>query len=60
MISKELSYRELKDEFYIRRKSADLSIPLITNLQLAKVLMKALQNRQEFEIQPWGHYSRQG
>src|SRR3989338_2413114 len=52
VISKELSYMELKDEFYIRRKSADLSIPLITNLQLAKVLMKALQNRQEFEIQP--------
>jgi len=36
------SHRILKDEYLIRRKAAEFGIPIVTNLQLARALTKAL------------------
>ena len=58
VISEEISEVELKDEYLIRRKAIDFSIPLITNTQLAKLLMTSIAKRKlkELEIRPWDHY----
>ncbi len=37
--------RILEDEYLIRRKAAEFGIPVVTNLELAKVLIKALTRR---------------
>ena len=36
------SHRILKDEYLIRRKAAEFGIPIVTNLELARALVKAL------------------
>jgi len=36
------SHRILKDEYLIRRKAAEFGIPIVTNLELARALIKAL------------------
>src|SRR5256886_2015422 len=36
------SHRILRDEYLIRRKAAEFGIPIVTNLELAKALTKAL------------------
>ena len=36
------SHRILKDEYLIRRKAAEYGIPIVTNLELARALIKAL------------------
>ena len=36
------SHRILKDEYLIRRKAAEFGIPIVTNLELARALTKAL------------------
>src|SRR2546422_7136842 len=36
------SHRILKDEYIIRRKAAEFGIPVVTNLELARALVKAL------------------
>jgi carbamoyl-phosphate synthase large subunit len=44
------SHRILKDEYLIRRKAAEFGIPIVTNLELARALTKALvrhNNRQQ-------------
>ncbi len=49
---------ELSDGYFIRRKAADFAIPLITNLQLAKLLVEAISSRKpgELEIKAWDEY----
>ncbi|MBI3034206.1 carbamoyl-phosphate synthase (glutamine-hydrolyzing) large subunit [Candidatus Woesearchaeota archaeon] len=49
---------ELDDEYVIRRKAADFSIPLITNLQLARMLAEAITSvkESELEIKPRDEY----
>src|SRR5260370_27416169 len=44
------SHRKLKDEYLIRRKAAEFGIPIVTNLELARALTKALV-RQNARIQ---------
>jgi hypothetical protein len=44
------SHRILKDEYLIRRKAAEFGIPIVTNLELARALTKALV-RQNARIQ---------
>jgi carbamoyl-phosphate synthase large subunit len=39
------SHRILKDEYLIRRKAAEFGIPIVTNLELARALTKALVRR---------------
>ena len=36
------SHRILKDEYFIRRKAAEFGIPIVTNLELARALTRAL------------------
>ncbi len=51
--------KELDDEYVIRRKAADYSIPLITNLQLARLLAEALAavKPEELEVKAWDEYN---
>ncbi|MDO8428887.1 MAG: carbamoyl-phosphate synthase (glutamine-hydrolyzing) large subunit [Candidatus Diapherotrites archaeon] len=50
--------KELLDEFEIRRIAVDFGVPLITNIQLAKLFFNSLtrMSSKEFEIQPWSYY----
>jgi carbamoyl-phosphate synthase large subunit len=40
------SHRILRDEYLIRRKAAEFGIPIVTNLELARALTKALVRRE--------------
>jgi carbamoyl-phosphate synthase large subunit len=50
--------QEMTDGFMIRRKSIDFNIPLITNLQLAKLIMDVIASGtiNELEIASWDEY----
>ncbi|MEK6837808.1 MAG: ATP-grasp domain-containing protein, partial [Nanoarchaeota archaeon] len=50
--------KELDDEYTIRRKAADYSIPLITNLQLARLFAEAMDavKPEELEVKAWDEY----
>src|SRR5437667_9154592 len=39
------SHRILKDEYLIRRKAAEFGIPIVTNLELARALIRRLFDR---------------
>lgn len=47
-----------QDAFNIRRTAVDMEIPLVTNLQIAKLLVEALEYRThtELEVQSWSEY----
>ncbi len=49
---------ELDNDYLIRRKAIDLNIPLITNLQFAKRLIKALKRYRTSDllIKSWDEY----
>ena len=49
---------ELEDEYIIRRKAADYGIPLITNLQLARLFAEAIAaiKPEELEVKAWDEY----
>ncbi len=49
---------EMSDGYFIRRKAADFAIPLITNLQLAKLFVEAISSKktEELEIKAWNEY----
>ncbi len=51
--------KELDDEYIIRRKAADYGIPLITNLQLARMFAEAITaiKPEELEVKAWDEYS---
>ena len=48
--------RELTNDYLIRRKAADLSIPLLTNTQIAKLFLESLAKKSTLEIKSWGEY----
>jgi carbamoyl-phosphate synthase large subunit len=48
--------RELSNDYQIRRKAADLSIPLLTNTQIAKLFLESLSKNSTLEIKDWGEY----
>lgn len=47
--------KEQTDGYYIRRAAADLNIPLITNAELAKVIIKSLifNKNKDIVVKPW-------
>lgn len=47
---------EFDDSYEIRRLAVDLSIPLITNVQLAKLFIEAMEKKVELEIKSWNEY----
>src|SRR5690606_1020676 len=49
---------EVTDGYLIRRKAIDSNIPLITNKQLAKLLVETLEkySMETLEIKPWDEY----
>jgi carbamoyl-phosphate synthase large subunit len=57
-VPKNYSREETTDGYLIRRKSIDLNIPLITNLQVAEVIVRSLQNDapSHLEIKEWKEY----
>jgi carbamoyl-phosphate synthase large subunit len=57
-IPKNAERKELTNGYLIRRKAIDHNIPLITNLQLARRLVKAIQskNLEDLKIKSWEEY----
>jgi carbamoyl-phosphate synthase large subunit len=57
-IPKNTGEEELKNDYIIRRKSADFGIPLITDVQLAKRFIEALSKKPlaELAIKSWQEY----
>lgn len=57
-IPKHYSRNNVTDGYLIRRKSIDLNIPLITNVQVAKIVAEALQmyGEEDLKIKEWGEY----
>jgi carbamoyl-phosphate synthase large subunit len=52
------SDQESRDGYLIRRTAVDLHIPLFTNLQLARLLVKALLDKRDEDllVKPWSAY----
>jgi carbamoyl-phosphate synthase large subunit len=59
-IPKSYSREELTDGYSIRRVAIDTNTPLITNLQLAKMIAEVLENdtHSEIQIKSWAEYLR--
>jgi carbamoyl-phosphate synthase large subunit len=57
-IPKNIEKDELDNDYLIRRKAVDFNIPLITNLQLAKRFVEALQRTSldDLKIKSWNEY----
>ncbi|MDP3970488.1 MAG: carbamoyl-phosphate synthase (glutamine-hydrolyzing) large subunit [bacterium] len=57
-IPRKYSRRELTDGYYIRRTAVDYQIPLISNLQIAKIFSNAICNLTEDDltIKAWSEY----
>ncbi len=57
-IPHDYSVRESEDGYQIRRTAVDLGIPLFTNAQLARLVIKALANKPDSELlaKPWSEY----
>ncbi|MBI1969975.1 carbamoyl-phosphate synthase (glutamine-hydrolyzing) large subunit, partial [Candidatus Woesearchaeota archaeon] len=47
-----------KDHYVLRRKAVDHGIPLVVNLQVAKLFVRALANKklEDLKIKEWGEY----
>ncbi len=50
---------QLDDEYLIRRKAVDFAIPLLTNVQLAKLFVDAISKKSlsDLKIKAWDEYS---
>jgi carbamoyl-phosphate synthase large subunit len=57
-IPREYDQRGRPDGYRIRRAAVDLEIPLITDLSLARRIVRALchHNRDSLQVRPWSHY----
>ena len=57
-IPKEMNPEELEDEYIMRRNAVDYSIPLLTNMQVAKVFVDAMLNTEKgsLRIMSWNEY----
>ena len=57
-IPKSFEKEELTNDYIIRRKAVDFDIPLITNLQVAKLLVDSISkyNAESLHIKHWGDY----
>lgn len=58
-VPKNYSSEELTDGYRIRRTTIDMNIPLITNLQLAKMLIEVLEKHsaEHIQIKDWSAYA---
>ncbi len=54
------SHEEISDGYLIRRQAIDKNIPLITNVQIAKILAKCLAKYKSIEDLPVFHYAERG
>lgn len=61
-IPKNYQEEELTNDYTIRRTAVDFGVPLITNLQLAKRLVEAMETLQldKLEIRSWDDYTSTG
>lgn len=57
-IPKNIEKEELDNDYIIRRKAVDFDVPLITNLQLAKRFVEAIQRTKisDLKIKSWDEY----
>jgi carbamoyl-phosphate synthase large subunit len=57
-IPKNIEREELDNDYLIRRNAVDFNVPLITNLQLAKRLVEAMQRAslKDLKIKSWDEY----
>jgi carbamoyl-phosphate synthase large subunit len=57
-IPKNIEKEELDNDYLIRRHAVDFNVPLITNLQVAKRLVEALQKTsiEDLKIKSWDEY----
>ena len=57
-IPKNYSREEITDGYLIRRKAIDFNVPLITNLQVAKLIISAMQRYklEDLETKHWQEY----
>ncbi|MBD3203586.1 carbamoyl-phosphate synthase (glutamine-hydrolyzing) large subunit [Candidatus Woesearchaeota archaeon] len=58
-IPRQDSKRKFDDNYVIRRKTIDLSIPLLTNVQITKLFVDSLENKNldDLEIKSWVEYN---
>ena len=58
-IPKSYTHEEVTDGYMIRRKAIDYNIPLITNLQVAEVIVDAMQRgaHERLEVKDWSEYT---
>ncbi len=57
-IPKNIEEEELDNDYLIRRKAVDFGVPLITNEQIAKRLVEAIQGttRDDLKVRSWDEY----
>jgi carbamoyl-phosphate synthase large subunit len=57
-IPKNYQQQELTNDYRIRRKAADLNIPVITNIQLAERFVEALSRKtlDDLQVKSWAEY----
>jgi len=53
--------KEFDDDYLIRRATIDFGIPLLTNLQMAELFVKAISQKKLSDLKalPWNHYVTQ-
>ncbi len=58
-IPKHYTRDEQTDGYKIRRQAIDVNVPLITNVQVAKLLVRAMKKYciDDLKIEPWGKYN---
>ena len=54
------SHEEISDGYLIRRLAIDQNIPLVTNIQIAKLLAKCLKKYKTIKDLPVFHYEERG
>jgi len=54
----QITLKQARDDYLLRRTAVDFCIPLVTNLQLAKLLIKAITTMkiEDLEVKPWHEY----
>jgi len=57
-IPKSYSHEEITDGYKMRRRAIDLNIPLVTNVQVAKLVVETIQkyDLKDLAIEPWKAY----
>jgi len=55
-IPNDFTQEEIDDEYIIRRKVVDSAIPMITNLQLAKLFIESISKKIDLKAKSWNEY----